>query len=125
VTGGRFVRGRDPLPEQKRLAVKALRARDWFAPQRPANASELPLTYEDRERIKIGGVDYIVSVFARSLAMRDYEIEGHPRFDQYARGVMASENAPDLLTNDAELRKQYPPAPLPGLGPGLVWRSHK
>jgi hypothetical protein len=122
VTGGRFVRTIDPVRPQKRLAEKALEARDWFAPQRPRDATELPLTYEERERIKVEGVGYIVALLARSLAMRNYETKGHPRFEEYARGVMASPLTPGFVRNDPELLKRYPPTPLAGLGGGLVWR---
>jgi hypothetical protein len=54
VTGAEFVRGLDPIPKQNRIAVKALKARAWFASQRPPDAPELPLTKEDREAIKVG-----------------------------------------------------------------------
>jgi hypothetical protein len=101
VTGGRFMRGLDPLREQLRLAENVLLARDWFERQRPADAPPFPLTDADRERIKVDGVAYIVSLFARSLAMRDYEISEHPEFEEYARGVMAATDLiPDYLAND-------------------------
>jgi hypothetical protein len=122
VTGGRFMRGLDPLGEQLRLAESVLLARDWFERQRPADAPPFPLTDADRQRIKVDGVAYIVSLFARSLAMRDYEIGGHPEFEEYARGVMAATDLiPDCLANDSVLLKRYPPTPLAGLGAGLVW----
>jgi hypothetical protein len=57
--------------------------------------------------------------------MRDYDTAGHPRFEEYARGVMASPLAPDFVRNDPELLKRYPPTPLAGLGAGLIWRSTK
>lgn len=124
VTGGRFVPGLDPLYKQVRLAAKALEARDWFEQQRPVGAPQLPLTYHDRERIKTGGVDYIVSLFARSLATRDYLIDDHPDFAEYACGVMAEvELTPDLVRNDPGLLEAYPPRPLTGMGNGLVWHS--
>ena len=66
---------------------------------------------------------YIVSVFARSLACRDYEMEGHPNFDVYARGVMASNMTPEFIRKDAQLLRRYPPVPLNGMGPGLMWRG--
>jgi hypothetical protein len=49
VTGGRFMRGLDPLREQLRLAENVLLARDWFDRQRPAGAPSFPLTQADRE----------------------------------------------------------------------------
>ncbi len=126
VTGGRFMRGLDPLGEQLRLAENVLLVRDWFESQRPADAPSFPLTSADRERIKVDGVAYIVSLFARSLAMRDYNIGEHPEFEEYARGVMAATDLiPDCLANDPVLLEQYPPTPLAGLSAGLVWWSPK
>src|SRR4029434_11265425 len=90
-------------------AVNALKARDW------SGVPDLPLTHHDRELKKgKGGVDYIKSLFARSLAYRDYRTEGHPMFDEYARGVMASDMIPEWLREewireDAELLGRYPP----------------
>jgi hypothetical protein len=124
VTGGHFLRGVDSIRRQKRLAERALGARDWFAPQRPPDAPDLPLTDVERERNKVGGISYIVALLARSLAMRDYETKGHPRFEEYARGVMASPYA-EFLRNDPHLLREYPPTPLPGLGGGLIWRRPK
>ncbi len=123
VTGGGFVRGVDPIGRQKRHAVKALKARAWFEPQRPPDTPELPLTQWDREANKVGGVRHVIAWFARSLAMRDYETDGHPRFEEYARGVMASPLAPEWIRDDPDLLKRYPPTPLAGLGAGLVWRD--
>ena len=67
------------------------------------DASELPLSYQERERLKVCGVNYIISVFGRSLAYRDFRTEGHPNFDEYARGVMASELAPPFIREDEQL----------------------
>jgi hypothetical protein len=125
VTGGHFHRSLDPLAPQIRIASKALEARDWFASQRPPDATELPLTSDERERIKVEGVGYIVALLARPLAMRDYEIKGHPRFPEYARGVMASPFTPDFIRNNPQLLREYPPTPLPGLGGGLIWGKPK
>jgi hypothetical protein len=55
--------------------------------------------------------------------MRDFETEGHPRFEEYARGVMASPETPDHVRNDPNLLGRFPPTPLPGLGGGLIWRQ--
>lgn len=73
--------------------------------------------------MKVDGVRYILSVFARSLAHRDYRTDGHPKFDEYARGAMASDMTPEFIRKDAQLLRQYPPEPLNGMGPGLVWRG--
>jgi len=123
VTGGRFIVGLDSMSEQKRHAVNALKARAW------SGVPDLPLTHYDRElKKRKGGVDYIKSLFARSLAYRDYRTEGHPTFDEYARGVMASDMIPEWLREewireDEELLDRYPPTPLKGMGGGLIWRG--
>jgi hypothetical protein len=121
VTGGRWLRGVDPVGPQKQAAVRALRARDWFARTGPQDAPPLPLSYAEREEMKRGGLPHIVAWFARSLEARNYDFAGHPLFDDYARGVLASPYAPPRITEDDQLTKRYPPLRLPGLGPGLYW----
>jgi hypothetical protein len=123
VTGGSFVAGLEPIRQQKLGAQRALEARAWFAAQKPDDAPELPLTYDDRESLKVNGLPYIVSLFARSLAHRDYRTEGHPKFDEYARGVMASDMTPEWIREDKQLLRRYTPKPLDGMGGGLIWRG--
>ena len=123
VTGGRFVAGLDPVRPQKLIAQRALAAREWFDAHKPDDLPELPLKQVDREHMKGGGQLCILSVFARSLANRDYRTEGHPHFDEYARGVMASSLTPPFIQEDAHLLERYPPEPLNGMGPGLMWQG--
>jgi hypothetical protein len=125
VTGGTFIAGLDPLRPQKIKAQAALDAREWFAAHKPDDAPELPIRQVDREDLKVEGLPYIVSVFARSLADRNYQTDRHPKFDEYARGVMASDMTPDFIRNDAQLIRRYPPVPLGGMGPGLKWLGPK
>ena len=80
----------------------------------------LPLSYNEREDLKHGGVPHILAWFARSLEARYYDYLEHPPFDDYACGVMASEHAPDFIKKE-QLLKRFPPRPLDGLGPGLYW----
>jgi hypothetical protein len=125
VTGARWVRGADPIKPQKDAACRALVARAWFNWDTPG-MPQLPLSYEEREDLKgHGGVDYIISVYARSLDARGYDIGRHPSFERYACGVMASPYAPDFIKQDQQLLKQYPPRPLRGLGPGLCFDPAK
>src|SRR5262249_59337690 len=42
VTGGRWVRGLDPIKRQKQDAYRALKAREWFAVTAPHDAPPLP-----------------------------------------------------------------------------------
>jgi hypothetical protein len=121
VSGGKFVPGIDPMGPQKKRARLALEARDWFADHGPPDAPPLPLTYGDREDLKRGGLPHIVAWLARSLATRDFVTYGHPLFDDYARGVMASDFSPEFITRDPVLEKRFPPQSLQGLGPGLYW----
>ena len=125
VTGGTFIAGLDPIRPQMAKAQAALDACVWFATHKPDDAPELPLRQVDRESLKVEGLPYIVSLFARSLADRDYRTEGHPKFDEYARGVMASDMTPEFIRKDPQLVRRYPPVPLRGMGPGLKWRDPK
>jgi hypothetical protein len=109
------------VSENKPRGRKARDARKWFADNGPPDAQPLPLGYNERERLKHGGVDHIVAWFARSLDCRNYDVLAHPAFEDYARGVMASEFAPEFVTEDEELKKRFPPRPLDGMGPGLCW----
>jgi hypothetical protein len=123
VTGSHWISGVDPVEPQMQAAWRALLARQWFAETGPRGAPPLPLSYEEREKLKIGGPFHIEAWFAESLRCHDeYDYETHPLFDEYARGVMASPYAPDFIKQDQELLKHYPPRALPGLGPGLVWQ---
>jgi hypothetical protein len=104
---------------------KACAARKWFADNGPPDLQPLPLGYYERERLKHGGADHILAWFACSLDIRKYNVLEHPSFDDYARGVMASEFAPAFIKEDEELKKRFPPRHLDGLGPGLVWLPPK
>ena len=55
----------------------------------PADAQPLPLSYDEREDMKGGGLlDYILALYARSLEGRDYDVKEHPSFADYVRGVL-------------------------------------
>ena len=97
-------------------------ARKWFAGNGPPDIQPLPLGYGEREALKGGGVPHILAWYARSLDCRNYDVLEHPLFDDYARGVMASEFAPDFITKNENLQQRFPPRLLKGLGPGLSWQ---
>jgi hypothetical protein len=125
VTGARWLNGEDPIGPQKREACRALVARARFAWENPSMPS-LPLTYCDREDLKgHGGIDYIISVYARSLEAQRYKDVRHPPFEIYARGVLVSPYAPHFVTQEPALIQRFPPRPLPGLGAGLYWDPPK
>ena len=122
VTKSSWVKGEDAEEPQQEAAHRALLARQWFAGVAPEDAPFLPLSYEERERLKVGGLEHMVALFARSLAALDYDFKSHPSFDDYARGVMASPNAPEFIKKDLDLRRRFSPGSLRGLGSGLIWR---
>jgi len=111
----------DPIGPQKQAAVRALKAREWFATHAPPDAPTLPLSYRDRERMKAGGLPHIVAWFARSLEGRDYNFDGHPPFNEYACGVMASPGTPYFIKDDRHLQTRFPPCALPGLDRHQYW----
>jgi hypothetical protein len=126
ITGASFVWGVDPIGAQKRDAVRALRARELFAENGPPDAPPLPLSHDEIEDAKNArGLTRVVGSYARSLAARDWNLPEHPPFDDYARGVMASDYAPYFIKNNAALVRRFPPRSLPGLGPGLCWQPPK
>ena len=90
VTGGCFVWGLDPIALQKKEAVIALRAREWFAANGPAGAPPLPLSDNEIEDYRNArGLKGVIGFYARSLASQDYDVRKHPSFDNFARGLMA------------------------------------
>jgi hypothetical protein len=115
----------DPIQPQIEVAVRALLARRRHAKYGPVDADlqPLPLGYDEREALKGGGAPHILAWYARSLEALDYDIAVHPKFHDYACGVMASsEHAPDFITQDKELQRRFPPRLLSGLIPGLIWQ---
>ena len=127
VTGGCFVRGLDSVLAQKRAATDALLAMVHFAMTAPADAQPLPLTQAKREERKsfANPLGYMVALYARSLACCDYKLEGHPEFDEYARGALACPYLPEQVREDPVLRQRFPPQPIPGFGPGAIWRGSR
>ena len=123
VTAGHYLYGQDDIGCQKEKAVRALQARADFELHKPADAPDFPLTYPEREALKVDGVDYLVSLFARSVAWGRYAVGHHPDFHVFARGAMASGLLPALVANDSGLLLAFPPKGLPGLGGGLIWRD--
>jgi hypothetical protein len=127
ITGGRYVSGLDPIEPQKRMARDALLACEWFAIVGPKDMQPLPISDEEIEDLKYAwdskhpARSFILSCFGDSLRANDHNFKSHPSLEAFARGLMASEHTPDFVKNDEALRKQYPPRPLAGLGPALIW----
>src|SRR5215831_435125 len=82
VTGGDFVYGFDPIQLQKRMAYHALRAREDFARNGPADAPPLPLEYWECERVRWSGrpLDYLTGQYARSVVPL-YNVKAHLEHD--------------------------------------------
>src|SRR5262245_9412683 len=100
VVGGSYVPGEDNTRRLKNLARAALLARKWFADNGPPDLQPLPLSMGEREDLKAGGAPHILGWYARSLACRNFDVVEHPPFEDYARGVMASEFAPDFIKKE-------------------------
>ena len=121
VLGGWCERG-EPLTREKRLAVRALLAREWFAVYGPPDAPPLPLSPREQEALRYHDpFGHIVAEYARSLQANGWDFRNHPSFEDFARGDMASGFAPDFIRENPMLLKRFPPRPLPSLGPGAIW----
>ena len=133
VTDGRYVAGLDPIKPQKEKARRALLAREHFSLYGPADAQPLPLSGDEIDEMACRGhlITRVVRQFARSLSNREYDIEEHPSFSDYASGLLwemdrGNEFIPDYPPNeDAEVRKRYPPRRLEGIGCGAKWLPPK
>jgi hypothetical protein len=124
IIGGLYVPTEDDIRPLKKQLRAALAAREWFYENGPSDAQPLPLGYVEREALKRGGVLHVLAYYARSLECRGYDVLEHPTFDDYARGVMASDETPDFIKEE-KLLKRFPPRPLDGLGSGLIWKPPK
>jgi hypothetical protein len=126
VTGADIVRGVDPIAPQKKAAIVALRAQEWFAVNGPRDAPPLPLSHNDVEDYRNArGLKGIVGFYARSLSRQDYDVRKHPSFDDFARGLMAIDTGLWHIEKDAQLRMRFPPRSLPGMTPAAFWDPPK
>jgi hypothetical protein len=124
IIGGWFIKGVDRVARYKRLACRALAAREWFAEHGPLDAPPLPLSDLEIEDLKFRDLfSHIISYFAYSLRSQDWDLTRHPNFEDFTRGVLASGYVPKLIPDDEALRRRYPPRFLAGLGPYLVWEQ--
>jgi hypothetical protein len=117
ITGGSWVPGLDSTEAQIRVARRALMARDACAADGRLGNYSLPLSYDEREAGKSEfGLEYAISLFARSIAGKDFILTSHPPFDIYMSGLLARPGiGPRLLAADPSLAVRYPPTPLIGL----------
>jgi hypothetical protein len=122
ITGAEIVWGLDPIAPQKKAAIVALRAKEWFAVNSPRDAPPLPLSDDDVEEYRRArGLKGVVGFYARSLSGRDYDIRNHPSFDDFARGLMAINTGLWGIEKDEALKKRFPPWPLAGMTDSALW----
>jgi hypothetical protein len=124
VTGGSFIWGDDPVEPQKEIARRALAAREWFAVNGPPDAPPLPLYDFDSYR-GARGLKGVGGFYARSLARHDYDVRKHPCFDDFASGLMAINTGLWGIEKDENLKRRFPPRPLPGMTSGAYWAPAK
>jgi hypothetical protein len=125
VTGGLYVGIFDPTEEQTDLAGRMLLAREWFYLWGPPDAPPLPLADYEHDRYKYKTpLKHLVSDFAKSLRANNYDFRNHPNFEEFARGVMASEYGNPFVKKSRKLRKKYPPRSLPGIELGPIWQPN-
>jgi hypothetical protein len=122
ITGGKFVMGLDPIATQKKKAIAALLACEWFAVKGPSDAPPLPLYGVDTYR-NARGLKGVVGFYARSLYRQQYDVCRHPPFDEFARGLMALATERGLwgLEEDETLIRRFPPRPLVGMIRSAFW----
>jgi hypothetical protein len=121
VGDGDFVTGVDPLKPQKEMAYRALLAQEWFALYGPRDAPPLPI-YNTSDAKRGQGLLHLLAYFTQSLSGQDYAVHIHPSFEDYAAGVLASPGVPWFFERNEELKKRFPPRPLPGLDQqNLCW----
>jgi hypothetical protein len=61
IIGGHYLPKEDNIRPLKKKACAALAAREWFYENGPAYAQPLPLSYNEREDLKSGGVPHILA----------------------------------------------------------------
>ena len=123
VFGAEWLKSAMPMAKQKKGARRALLAREWFYLHGPSDAPPLPLDGEEQADLKYRDpLAHLVTQFSKSLAANGWDIHSHPSFKAYARGVMASPLAADLVRNDDAMRKRYPPRELQFILSGMIWR---
>jgi hypothetical protein len=110
--------GNDSIAPQKKAAIVALLAREWFAVNGPPDAPPLPLNVDDRDRFRgSGGLKAVVGFYARSLSRQDYDLRKHPPFDDFARGLTAVAMEKGLwgIEKDTQLKRRFAPRSLEGM----------
>jgi hypothetical protein len=117
VTGAAFCP--PDLKGQIERSRRPLAARAIFKLEVPWVWVPLPLSrFEWEPLMEMENMDYryIVGVYGKSLASRNYKLAALPWFDEYAAGVLAVPRIGQLIcSNMPELGLRYPPKVLPRL----------
>jgi hypothetical protein len=127
IVGGVYIVGdeRHAMPCFLPLICAALVARERFKQEWP-DWPDLPLNWEHCVKMQHNECRRVALMahYGFSLASADYDYDGHPRFDTYARGLMAYEHCPIEIRNDPELKAEFPPQELAGIcDRQTVWRT--
>ena len=89
------------------------------------DAPPLPVTPQESfwlMSMKGGPLGYLLAVYAASLEASGYEVFGHPRPDEFVRGLMACSGVPEEIRRDPEMLRRFPPKKLEGLDDQtMVW----
>ena len=70
---------------------------------------------------KAEGAMHILGCYALSLEAMDHDYLKHPRFYDFACGMMAHLSAPDHVRYDIDLQAEFPAKELPGLCGRMMW----
>lgn len=119
ITGDRFTVD-DDLGDQVYRAARALQARTDF--EREGTGIPLPISYDEREALKRGGLGHIVAWYAASwLARLPHGM--HPPFSDFAAALLHDPHLRPIIgeVEAVALSRRYPPKPVPGLNPGQAF----
>jgi hypothetical protein len=110
----------------RRIARRALLAQEYFSEFGPPRAPRLPLNWEDMASLaKTGDFGLAVSSFARSLELNDWNINWHPRYQEYMNGLLYLPKLRLAFGAFGDLDKlycYYAPYPLQGIHGNGLWR---
>jgi hypothetical protein len=126
VTGDLWVPGIWDDDQAKLVARRALLAQEYFKEYGPPNAPPLPLNSEDMLKLaKTSDFGLAVAFFARSLEINHWDIDTHPRYQEYMAGLLSLPRprlAFGAFREPEKLCCYYAAYPLRGLRGSGVWQ---
>jgi hypothetical protein len=121
VTGEYWLANVVPTEPEKRNACRATLAREWFELNGPPDAPPLPISDTEIYRyVNSGDFACAVARYAESLRDNDWDIRGHPTFEEFVGGLLCLPQ-PQFAEPRIIARRFYP-KPLPGLWPTGIWK---